>query len=106
MSPGFSLRFLVIALLISSPATVVSSAQIDASQVGLLPRSSDNAYLSKTRSTVVRSNVDLVLVPVLVTNSRNESITNLRKEDFRVTQDSVEQHIREPKHEEQGAALA
>ena len=41
----------------------------------------------------LRVNVPLVLIPVHVTNILGSSVTNLTREDFRLLEDNVEQHI-------------
>lgn len=51
-------------------------------------------YMSDMRTSLLRVNVDLVLVPVTVTDSLNRPVTGLSKGNFAVYEDEKPQHIR------------
>ena len=57
------------------------------------PRASAGALTAKTSSAILRLDVNVVLVPVTVTDSLDRPITNLPAERFRVLEDGVEQKI-------------
>ena len=46
------------------------------------------------RGSTIRSNVDLVLVPVSVTDSRNRIVTGLERENFQITENGTGQTIK------------
>ena len=55
----------------------------------------DNADVKKMRAgSVIRMNVDMVLVPVTVTDPMNRLVTGLEQEDFKVFENNGEQHIK------------
>jgi Ca-activated chloride channel family protein len=55
----------------------------------------DNADVRKMRAgSVIRMNVDMVLVPVTVTDPMNRLVTGLEQEDFKVFENSGEQRIK------------
>jgi Ca-activated chloride channel family protein len=52
-----------------------------------------NAALNTHPGSIIRMNVDLVLVPVTVTDPMNRLVTGLEQEDFKVYEDSREERI-------------
>src|SRR5262245_42301408 len=102
--PRFSVLFLVVAVLISSH---LQAQNVD--DVHIVPRRAPGATgeprtlpqpptvapeLSvKLSSPSIIKNVDLVLVPVMVTNPLNQLVTGFRKENFRLYEGEQEQAI-------------
>jgi Ca-activated chloride channel family protein len=59
----------------------------------ITPRKSKSIAIGQPSSTFLRTDVKVVLVPVMVTDELNRPITDLAKEHFRVLEDGVEQKI-------------
>jgi len=48
---------------------------------------------AKAQDDVIRVDTDLVMIPAIVTNSDRQYVTNLKKEDFQIFEDGIEQEI-------------
>jgi Ca-activated chloride channel family protein len=75
-------------------------AQVTASPAGAAPTAAQAGFPT------LKVNVNLVLVEVSVHDERGAPIADLKKEDFRVYEDGVEQQIRAFSHDELPLALA
>jgi Ca-activated chloride channel homolog len=64
-----------------------------AQNVSILPRVSPNAAVPKPSDTVLRVDSCLVLIPVHVTNTIGKPITGLTVDNFRISEDGVEQTV-------------
>lgn len=64
-----------------------------AQNVSILPRVSPNAAVPKSSDAILRVDSCLVLVPVHVTNGVGKPITGLTIDNFRVSEDGVEQNL-------------
>src|SRR5205085_3548872 len=58
---------------------------------GTVPKETDSTL---RRARPIRADVDLVLVPVTVTDAMNRSVTGLQKQDFTVFEGNEQQQIR------------
>jgi Ca-activated chloride channel homolog len=70
----------------STPAT-------GAPQGAEAPAATGNAALKARPGALIRMNVDMVLVPITVTDPMNRLVTGLEKEDFQIYENSGEQKI-------------
>ena len=70
-----------------------AAAQVPQTRVSIEPRIAAGARAAKTPPAILRSDVNVVLVPVIVTDSLDRPITTLPAERFRVLEDGVEQKI-------------
>jgi len=72
-----------------------SSGLAQDSRVSIVPRESFKPAPGKMneRTASIRVNSDLVLVPVLVTDRADRLVKDLRKSDFKVYDDNIEQEI-------------
>jgi VWFA-related protein len=63
------------------------------SQATITPRQSKTVSIGRTSSSLVRTDVKLVLVPVTVTDELNRPVIDLSKDQFRISEDGIEQEI-------------
>jgi Ca-activated chloride channel family protein len=68
-------------------------AQENDLRVSIVPRLSHRPEQSKNGSDAIRLDVNLVLIPVTVTDTYERPVHGLRKEEFRLFEDGVEQNI-------------
>src|SRR5579864_2531058 len=68
-------------------------AQDDGPKVSIIPRPSKRAAKKNTNSGAIRMDVRVVLVPVMVTDTYQRPVKDLKKENFRLYEDGVEQTI-------------
>jgi Ca-activated chloride channel family protein len=78
-----------------SALTGSAFAQNSDVRVSITPRVPTNADTKTFRSGVIRSDVNRVLIPTTVTDSYGRPIQGLRKQDFRLSEDGVEQGLSE-----------
>jgi len=79
-------KYLVAFLLSSVPFAL-------AQNVSILPRVSPNAAIPKASDAVLRVDSCLVLIPVHVTNAIGKPITGLTIDNFRISEDGIEQTV-------------
>jgi len=79
-------------LFVALIALVVFGAPLPAHVAGPEPPRKPEP-LDRSRSAVIKMNVDMTLVTVTVTDSFSNSVTSLNKENFKVYEDGVEQEI-------------
>ena len=100
-----SLLFLLALLCVSASAVVPACAQSDAQDIHVVPRETKKSAAGappppnvdpslKTYTKPLRKDVDLVLVPVTITDPMNRLVTGLEKENFELTDNGKQQEIR------------
>jgi Ca-activated chloride channel family protein len=83
----------VVAVLLSIAGAGTLCAQENNPKVSILPRLSHRAEQNNRASGAIRLDVNLVLIPVTVTDSFERPVHGLQKEEFRLFEDGVEQNI-------------
>ncbi|HLJ48918.1 MAG TPA: VWA domain-containing protein [Bryobacteraceae bacterium] len=81
------------AILIAATFVLNLSAQDDGPRVSIVPRMTHATQPGNGRPGAIRLNVDLVLVPVTVTDPQERPVKGLRKDDFRLFEDESQQEI-------------
>jgi len=93
-SRGFALSSAILLWALAVGAPSVAHAQDGEYKVTIAPRASRHSALLNTKpSGAIRLDVNLVLIPVLVTDLYDRPVHGLKKEDFRLFEDGAEQSI-------------
>lgn len=82
------------------------NAQESGPRVSIIPRRAAQASLDSSSAHAIRLDVQLVLVPVMVTDLRERPVHTLRQADFRLFEDGAEQEITHFARQESPVSIA